>query len=296
MNNVNFKTETFTIKCGLNKFAKKNEILISKINEDVLEISSLMIEVSLLFNFHYCRLLQSDSNIDEKPNFLNFFYQLKGKSKLDEEFQNLISVKVYNSQHRTYLIQNAAKIFETNVKNNIIIHMYPRVKRYFKLKFPNIDKKILYKILKYLFEKGASVDSISNEYLKTFRTEFKLSNEFSFHELETSWWKYINFLFKLQTYFNQFRNLENPEAMQRVKSFNLFPIFSFGRKHILYTTDAFRELLASLQLIQNKDDRNPKIFRENAKSYWSEYFNINKFENELTSLICISKILLLNIA
>jgi len=90
INQIDFETETYTIKCGLNKFCKRNQLLISSITEDVLEVSSLMIEVSILVNFHYCKLLESGSNLeDEKPDILKFFYQLQGKQQLDEEYSDL---------------------------------------------------------------------------------------------------------------------------------------------------------------------------------------------------------------
>jgi len=46
----------------------------------------------------------------------------------------------------------------------------------------------------------------------------------------------------------------------------------------LYTTDALFELLSSLSLINNKEHRRTKKFRDNARDYWLEYFNIEKFE------------------
>jgi len=149
INQIEYETESLTVKCGLNKFAKRNHILISKITEDVLEISSLMIESSILFNYYYYKLCQSESNlVNQKPSVLDFFYQLKGTRTLEEEYRQLRpdANKLYNGRHRSYLIQNATKTFETNIKNNIIVHMYSRVKRYFKLKFANIDKKFLNEI------------------------------------------------------------------------------------------------------------------------------------------------------
>jgi len=77
-NQIRYKTETFTIKYGLNKFLKRNDQLISQINKDVVEIPALMIETSLLVNFYYYQLFESgfDLSGSEKPNFLNFFYQI----------------------------------------------------------------------------------------------------------------------------------------------------------------------------------------------------------------------------
>jgi len=56
----------------------------------------------------------------------------------------------------------------------------------------------------------------------------------------------------------------------------LFPIFSFVRKHILYNSDALRELLSALNLLENK---NAVKFRESSQEYWCKFFNFKKFEN-----------------
>jgi len=247
-NGIREKTQTFTIKCGLNKFCRRNEHLISQINKDVAEISALMIEASLLVNFHYHQLLETESANyvnDKAPNFLEFFYQLQGKRELNQEYRKIRNNEnYYNGKLRSYLIQNACKTFETNVKNNITVYMYPRVKRYFKLNFPQLDKGDIYKIMKSLFQKE-TINQKYEQYLRAFRNGFQLEDEFTFYEMEKTWWKYINFLFKLQKFFNNFRDQSKPEDRQMVKSFNLFPIFSFGRKQILYNSDALRELLSS---------------------------------------------------
>ena len=201
MHNIAFETETYTIKCGLNKFCRRNNQIISAITNDVLEISELMVEASILFNFHYSKLCENSQLIVDKPNFLMFFYQLQGKKDLDPEYEDLRNTyladrSLYNGKHRTYLIQNAAKTLETSVKNNIIVNMAARVKKYFKLKFPLLDKKSLNDVLKCLFEKQSG-SLPNNIYLEEFRREFNLDGSFTFEHLEKRWWEYINFLFSL---------------------------------------------------------------------------------------------------
>jgi hypothetical protein len=69
--------------------------LVSQINKDVAEISALMIETSLLVNFYYYQLLESgfDLSGSEKPNFLNFFYQLVNLMNLEQQNYVQIALK-----------------------------------------------------------------------------------------------------------------------------------------------------------------------------------------------------------
>jgi len=67
--------------------------------------------------------------------------------------------------------------------------MYSRVRKYFKLKFPELDKKDIYKILMTLFKETNNNEKF-DEYLRVFKKEFDLDENFKFFDIETRWWKY----------------------------------------------------------------------------------------------------------
>ena len=129
-------------------------------------------------------------------------------------------------------------------------------------------------------------------YVNHFFKYFHLDNNFIFENMASNWRKYVPFMYKLQAFFVE----------KKEKSFKIFPIFSHGRKHLLYTSDALRDLLLSMEanllkeMRDNKEKeknkqnieiqrdkylKRPTIFLDQfAKQYWLDLFNIQKFNNE----------------
>jgi len=82
----NCKIEYFTIKTGLYKFCKRNKYIYDKINEDVLEISPMMIEVSNVIYYHYSQQFENNPNCQLTPiltfaEILNFFKMLNADAR-----------------------------------------------------------------------------------------------------------------------------------------------------------------------------------------------------------------------
>jgi len=168
-----------------------------------------MIETSILINFYFSKICK-ESNVNpisSKPSILDFFYQLKLNLKLKHKRTIVLNDdykilrpnpnRLYECKNRTSLVQNVAVVLETNIRNNIVLHMYPRVKKYFKIRFPAIakEKNTISKILEILFTSKKNVQY--DNYLNVFRQELNLDNDFSFVKLESKWWLYIHFLYKL---------------------------------------------------------------------------------------------------
>lgn len=83
------------------------------------------------------------AKIFDKLNVLHFTYVLKGsnKYKIDESL-NFISKYInsirtgayYDCKLRTYIVHEACKQYTTNFDNNIISHMFNRIKKFIKLR------------------------------------------------------------------------------------------------------------------------------------------------------------------
>jgi transposase len=258
INSINYPTEQYVIKTGLKKFIK-DHTLITQIEQDVHTMSSMMIEASLLAHYtiiDYCKT----NSIPElnQSFFLSLFYSLqvkcKGKHILDVQsymnIRNLYLSKLYDCKKIAYLIHNAAGVLETNTKNNVLTHLYSRVKRYFKTLASKDEVRI---IMKSLF----SNVQCDNVHLVQFKAN--ISN-LPFINIEKEWWLYLLPMYKIQQYF----------IANNYKSFNLCPVFKHGRHHVRYNSNGLRDLLRS------KDTN----FRGNSRFYWEQTFRITKYERK----------------
>jgi len=182
--------------------------------------------------------------------FLNLFYYLQGKKssidcELYKRLRNNVNYQIkdkYNGRHRSFIIQHAAKILQTITKNNVVNHMYKRVRKYFKTAFPHLKNKEVYENLKVLFNAG---DHLENQYITQFRQQFGLSQDFNFVGYEKKWWEYYNFLYRLQYYLSTTLVPSRDGVTQhQVKSFKLLTNFLIWKKTYFVYNGWFKRIVA----------------------------------------------------
>jgi hypothetical protein len=208
---------------------------------------------ALLLNYRINKTPELFSTSEKEPDFLLYFYQLKNNTKssiekLDSDFSELrINIPKYDGKYRTFLIQRAAKQVQTVTKNNVTVHMFSKCHRYFMHLYAKEKTKA--QIHELVVVNQLFNDEPNVEELDSFRKQFKCEHVSFKNQLESTWWLLFEVMYHLQKHFSSIQ----------VKTVKFVPNFSFGRKHLLYTTDALRELLASLKL---------KILRHVAKLRW----------------------------
>lgn len=112
-NTDDLDAKTFTIKCGFKQFCK-NQNLYDKINADVEELSIWIVEASIYINYIFNKMLYNspEAIIESKPNFLDYFYHLKGKSRakyeLDDVYNQIrskVGLEKYNGSFKFVCIR-----------------------------------------------------------------------------------------------------------------------------------------------------------------------------------------------
>ena len=216
---INKKLEKITNqKCFFNKFCKYQAIY-DAINKQVIEMSNFVIEASIYCHYKLnTYLLQGkvDVLLQSSRFILDMFYELKQKSKAkyqlepDYEFirndYNLNKYKVVCGNSMNFL----ATQYETILKNNIWMHAYSRIRKFFK-NATKVDTHVytptvIYQTLDTLFNKKSQHST--NEYLIELlknELQFDIGN---FHDIEKYPLKYIPLFYNLQKY-NELNNI-NP--------------------------------------------------------------------------------------
>lgn len=261
--------EHFVVKSGLKGFCKNSKLL-EKIEQDVLELSDWMVEASIYIHYVYMGQLEVNPHqtIITKPKFIDYFYHLKADSKAKYEILSEYNelrcsarLQKYDGSYRSNLFISAANSYETCAMNNITVHMYSRVRKFFKSCAKETPS---YETLDWLFTKKSKKlpDPMLIQHLKD-----KLQFTGNFHDLKQKWFTYIPFLYRLQRHFETIEH----------KNFRLLPIFSHGRKHIRYDSFAFYQLLASMKLTTKDFSSWPK-FQPHREAIWEVFFDYRKFE------------------
>lgn len=247
--------ETVVVKRGLRSTCK-NEDIYQKIQKDVKEMSSLIVESSIYI--HWTLMKRWRTGDFNAINFLHCYYPLMVKKKsqylLDPDYEILRGpLPLYDSSYRSNIFVDSANQYEVIFHNNIWMHGYNRLRRYFKFE---PDKKKVYNTLAYLFNtKGANEPD--EELLARMRNDLKWNGE-KLDKLQNKklFWPSIELFYNLQRY-NERNNLKN---------FALIPIFNHGLKHIRYDSFAFYYLLSSIKLFKGAW----KTFDRDTE--WRKYF------------------------
>ena len=166
----------------------------------------------------------------------------------------------YDGSNKTNVISCAADLYEVCLHNNVVDHMYRRVKDFFKAIASNIPS---YHTLHYLFNSESKfrphqdlIDSLQHD----------LSFTGNFRNLNQKWWTRIPFLYRLQ----QWRLRNN------IKSFKVFPILSHKRHHVSYDGQSFQQLLRTW----NACPANYTLFHEREDEFWRKYFKVEDVETK----------------
>lgn len=270
--------EMVTIKCGL-KHVCPDAVVFERINADVVEISDLMVEASIYAHFCLSKDLQSGQyDVNKKIDFFKFFYSLKivrrqNKKKpnqynKDMEYNQIrekYKLRNYDGDKRTNLIVFAVKQYETVFVNNIWMHMYTRVRRFCKSVCPTIKS---YETLDWLFNlksKYLPDADLINAFRKHLDYDTNVGKE-RFSNVKKDWYKHLPFLYKLQRYYES----------KKLKSFRLIPLFSHGRKHIRYDTQALGHMLMACSKL--KKGTTNKVIQDKQDENWKKWFKVGKFE------------------
>lgn len=154
--------ETYTVKRCLRTFIRSDidfkltTAIVSRIENDVIEISRLSIELSVLVRHFYTSYLIA---LDDDKEFLTIFEKdcidglaalltgsrrakkLKDPLKVWESFKNcsIDTNKNYDSTLRSYLIIHAVNDYRTRLETNISTHAFYRIKRYLRSIIAPID-------------------------------------------------------------------------------------------------------------------------------------------------------------
>jgi hypothetical protein len=262
--------QVYTVKSGLNRFfcSLLNGTIKAKLKQricdDVKIVSRLMIETSyFIAAFYKYYHDHMPEKIFDKLNVLHFTYALKGSynCKIDDPL-NFISKYInsvrnggyYDCKLRTYVIQEACKQYTTNFNNNIISHMFNRIKKFIKLlKIEENSAKIHDVCYNFYYNNDTSTNNEITKMLDIYKLRVKLVERNPVH--------YLPFMYELQT-------LQHTKGTRTCK---VVPIMRQSVKHITYTTMGLLELLSSI----GEKVPSAKEFRENARIYWERYFNVS---------------------
>lgn len=233
--NENF--EIVVVKRALHSVCK-NERVFGQIQKDVQEMSSLFVEVSRYIHFSLKK--QWKSGNFEPVRFLSFYYHLMKKKKakyaLDQEYEKLRkTLPLYDSSYRSNLFRASANQYEVIFHNNIWMHAYNRLRKFFKFE---PDKKKVYRTLSYLFQ--AKSEEIPDTGLLQVLKEKLSWNGQKLDQIKNRklFWSCLPLFYNLQRY-NEKNNLKN---------FALIPILKHGCHHIQYDSFAFYQLLCGIKL------------------------------------------------
>lgn len=247
--------EIVVVKRGLHSVCK-NDTVYNRIQEDVREMSSLIVESSIYI--HYVLMKRWKDENFESLNFLDLFYHLMQKKKakytIDYEYEKLrITMPLYDSSYRPNIYRDACNQYETIFHNNMWMHSYNRLRRYFKFE---TDRKRVYKTLSYLFSSN-SKEIPDEELLNRMRIDLDWNGE-KFDKIQNKklYWSSMKLFYNLQRY-NERNNLKN---------FALIPIFKHGLKHIRYDSTGLYYMLCNLKLFKGSI----KTFERDTE--WRKYF------------------------
>lgn len=170
----------------------RSNAIYNKIQQDVREMSSLFVEASIYI--HYSLKKRWQNGNFEPIKFSDYYYPLMQKKRvdkyiLDAECENLrgTTLPFYDSAYRPNLFIDSANQYSTIFHNNIWMHAYTRLRKFFK-HFESDSGKI-YRTLAYLFETNTTKIP-DGELLKKLQTELQWNGEkLTELKLQSKYWK-----------------------------------------------------------------------------------------------------------
>lgn len=267
-----------TVKCALTKRCLDNALW-NRIQDDVKIMSALAVEATLLIYFDLMRKFERREFPTADIPFGQYFRVLSTKNewKLDQEYRQLRgNLPFYNCDYRSNIIQEMINRYKTAFKNNLKMHAWNRLRRFFKtLQFYDEEGNIvvfdqtemnaqILATLKYLFYE--ITDSVPSQILLDAMEDHLFWNGDRLFDIDTNrYYKHVQLYYDLQRY-----NENN-----RHKNFKLIPLHSFGSKHIQYDTQALFYTLKALGKMPS--DHIPQEMR-NGKSWHRDY--VQRYEQD----------------
>lgn len=231
----------------------KNEEIWSCIEQDVIEMSNLAIEASILIYYTIYSQLYSGVTNFKTIRFLDYFRQLLDESKeyyLSEQYSLMRSAnglgKYNGTKWRRNIFVHLSKCYGNIFRNNISKHAYNRVSDFLKNLNPEADQTDIYKNLSYLFDNNS-------KHIKTLNFNFEW-NKGHFYNIKNSQMEFVYDFFRIQQ-INESNEWEN---------FTLVPIFNAGRNYIKYDVKSFYRMLFELGLVKTK-----------SEFEWSNFLNVD---------------------
>lgn len=295
-------TNIKTVKCALQKRCK-NEDLYNRIQLDVSEMSALAVEASIFINYDLSRRFANGEFPDEKIPFGRYFRALlrTNADNFHLEFPDYHAIRpnnlgFYDGSIRNNIIQDQINQYETAFHNNLKLHAWDRLRRFFKYVTSDqteIDyRDAINDTLHYLFY---------HEDDEHYRQPHQLLLDLL--ELNLDWdgaqLYDIDDPNEYHRHVYLFHNLQRVNETERLKNFELIPQPHFGSKHIQYDTQQLFELLRHMRLIRPSDEITPEMrlkknwFRDFVqqneyckKQMWTSFFKVpetctNKFRYSL---------------
>lgn len=276
--NQKISTTHVTIKCGL-RHVCPDPVVFDRINADVTEISDFMVEGSLYAHFCISKELQSERyDATKEMDFYKFFYPLKAirrvnkkdpnKYQKDEDYDHIRrrnNLRNYDGDKRTNLIVFAVQQYKTVFVNNVWMHMYNRIRKFFNTECPKTKS---YETLDWLFNSESEYlpDPILIGALRIHLDYGRNAGLERFCNLKKNWYKHLPLLYKLQRY----------NETKKLKNFRLIPLFSQRRKHIRYDTQALGHMLVACSKL--KKGTTNKTIQEYQDQNWRKWFDVKKYE------------------
>jgi transposase len=273
------KDKEFTcVKMSWNSLVKNN-CLKTGIQNIVLNMSKISFLSYKLINYHFTRLLQENKPLPILNQ--NLFYQAcifvsvmeNKKSTIDTNDEMYISSTHFLS-HLTKLpfrdkmgalINNLNKQQLTMTQNHLKLNFYKRFHKYLELRTGETRKSVIYSWLKDIYAKEYN-PKIKNPFILSMRQLVK------YPPTEVNIIKYSSHF--IRVYYKILQTFEKYENTKGVRNFNLLPNkHSFTMENITICNTGLNDIISYLT---NKP--NLKDFDIKKRQYWTEFFNIEKYE------------------
>ena len=297
------------VKASVNQFCK-NEFLLSKLNDVVLNASKVRFEAHALANLHILQLLKDEKPI---PQLNQSFFQSccacvsemkdrNAKEKIDQDLQDSLerykkcrpeNFKVAYRDNITIVFNYIAKEMETATINHLVLNFYKRFNRFLEERYPDIDKQERYKICSAIYEENYDGDNVVVlEYRK------KLNNKPPWEKHVKKDASYILGVYHEILIFAENQIVLNckegikSKRKRMLRTFTLLPMKNgFQMSYITIDNSVLRDIIIGEQLIpcrkvgkkyENEQSMTRSVLRkdieDNPRKYWEQFFDIAKFE------------------
>ena len=271
------------IKCCLS-LRVKNKDLLSLIREIVPKISKIIHRGSLIFNQLLLECLNTDQPIPDLDNSTLFERCFKaGIEKLkvrgyesiqiilEEYFQDFPPPERFRGD--TQLIQYAAKTYQTNFKNMLIVPFEKRLKTFLKeySRRYETDNISIYVMMDLVIGKKKFGDYELNEKLLGILGVLRIYLKIKDNEVVTKIWKEKN----LDGLLNFYHYLILQNESWKCKNFTIAPIASIKNHFITIDSKILREMMINLELLP-ASNTSRKFTQEEVLEDWNTLFKIKK--------------------